>query len=80
MPIRYESTELASHHLRERAQEAIQQEDLAEPEAPVQEAEHAAVESSDSSRTHSVRGEDMVTCKTLTVNRFIPGARQAAQQ
>ena len=38
MPIRYESAELASCHFQDHAQEAIQQEDLAELEAPVQEA------------------------------------------
>ena len=79
-PIRDESAEPASRRLRECAHEAVQQEDPAEPEAPVQEAEHTATESSDSSRTHSVHGEEMVTRRTLTVSCFIPGARQAAQQ
>ena len=79
-PIRDESAELKSRRLRERAYEAIQQEEPAEPEAPIQEAEHAAAKSSDSSKTHPARGEEMVTHKTLTVSRFIPGARQAAQQ
>ena len=78
-PIKDESGELKSRRLREHAHEAIQQEEPAEPEAPIQEAEQAAAESSDSSRTHPARSEEMVTHKTLTVNRFIPGARQAAQ-
>ena len=74
-PIRDESAELKSCRLRERAYKAIQQEEPAEPEAPIQEAEHEAAESSDSSRTHPAHGEEMVTHKTLTVSRFIPGAR-----
>ena len=79
-PIRDESAELASRRLQERAHEAVQREDPAKPEAPVQEAEHAAAESSDSSRMHSVFGEEMVTRKTLTVSHFIPSARPVAQQ
>ena len=64
-PIRDKLAELASRHLRQHAYEAIQQEELAEPKTPIQEAEHAAVESSDSSRTHPARDEEMVTHKTL---------------
>ena len=74
-PIRDESAKLVSRRLRELAHEAIQQEEPAEPKTLVQEAEHATVESSDSSRTHPTRGEEMVTHKTLSVSRFIPGAR-----
>ena len=77
-PIRDESAKLASRRLRELAHEAIQQEEPAEPETLVQEAEHATVESSDSSRTHLARGEEMLTRKTLLVSRFIPSACQAA--
>ena len=59
---------------------AVQREVVsAELEALVQVAEQEAVESSDSSRTHSVL-EEMVTYKTLTVSRFIPGASQTVQQ
>ena len=80
-PIRDEIAELVSPFLRERAHKVVQHEAvLAELEAPVQEAEHAAVESSDSSKTHSIRGEEMVTCRTLIVSRFIPDACQIAQQ
>ena len=75
-PIRDESTEAASRYLQERAHEVVQREVvLAEPENPVQVAAQETAESSDSSRTHSVP-EDMVTRKTLTVNRFILGASQ----
>ena len=76
-PIRDKSAEAASKYLRERAHEVVQRETVpAKLEAPVQVAEQEAAESSDSSRTHSVP-KDMVTRKTLTVNRFIPTASQA---
>ena len=75
-PIRDETTELASRHLQERAHEVVQREAVpAEPKAPTQEAKQEAVESSDSSKTHSIHGEEMVTHKTLIVCRFIPSAR-----
>ena len=75
-PIRDESAKVASRYLWERAHEAVQREVvLAETKAPVQVAEQEAVESSDSSRTHSIP-EEMVTRKTLTVSHFIPGASQ----
>ena len=74
MPIRDESAEAASRYFRERDYEAIQREVVpAKLENPVPVAAQEAMESSDSSRTHSIL-EDMVTRKTLTVSRFIPGA------
>ena len=79
-PIRNEFAELASRRLRELAHKAIQQEEPAEPEALVQEAKHAAAESSGSSKTHPACGEEMVTCKTLSISWFIPSACQVAQQ
>ena len=79
-PIRDELVEIASRCLQERAHKAIQRKDPTKPEAPVQEAKHAAIESSNSSRMHSICGEEMVTYKTLTISRFIPGARQVTQQ
>ena len=79
-PIRDESAKVASRYLREHAHKVVQCElVLAEPEAPVQVAEQKAVESSDSSRTHSVP-EEMVTYKTLIVSRFILEASQTVQQ
>ena len=79
-PIRDKSVEVASRYLWEWAHEAIQREVVpVEPEAPAQEAEQEAVESSDSSKTHSVPKE-MVTRKILTVSRFIPNASQTVQQ
>ena len=79
-PIRDESAKVASRYLRERAHEAVQCEVVpVEPEAPTQEVEQEAVESSDSSRTQSVPKE-MVTRRTLIVSRFIPSASQIVQQ
>ena len=74
-PIRDKSAKVASRHLQECTHEAVQREAIqAKPANPVQ----VATESSDSSRTHSAP-EDMVTRRTLTVSRFIPGASQAIQ-
>ena len=78
-PIRDESTEAASKHLQERAHEAVQREVVpAELANPAQIAAQEATESSNSFLTHSAP-EDMVTRKTLTVSRFIPGKSQAVQ-
>ena len=78
--LRDQLVELASRRLWELAHEAVQQEQPTEPEAAVREAEHVAAESSDSSRTHLALGEEMVTRKTLSVSRFIPGACLIVQQ
>ena len=88
-PLRDESTVRVSRHLRELAHEAIQEEipvqepvhpeDLVEPEAPVEEAEHFAIYVTNLSTTDFFLGEDMVTLKTMTIDRFVPGARQATQ-
>ena len=51
-----------------------------ESEAPVQEAEQVAIELVNSSETESDRDEDMVTRKTMTINCFVPSARQTKQQ
>ena len=51
-----------------------------ESEAPVQEAEQVAIELVNSSETESDRDEDMVTRKTMTINCFVPSARQTTQQ
>ena len=78
-----------SWRLQELAHEAIQEEvpvqepahleDPIELEAPVEEAEHFAIDVTDLSATDSFLGEDMVTQKTMTIDRFVPGARQATQ-
>ena len=64
--------------------EAPVQEALAQPDTPVefkalvQEAKQVATESINSFETESDRGEDMVTRRTMTIDRFVPGARQTA--
>jgi len=88
VPLRDESAERVSRRLRELAHEAIQEEvlvqepahpeDPVEPEAFIEEAEHFAIDTN-LSATDSFLGEDMVTRKTKTIDRFVPGARQAMQ-
>jgi len=84
-----ESAERMSQRLRELAHEAIQEEALVqgpthpenpvEPKAPVAEAEHLAVEVTNLSATNPLLGEDMMTRKTMTIDCFVPGVRQATQ-
>ena len=57
-----------------------QSEELVEPKAPAWEIEQVAVEFINSSNTESNHGGDMVTQKTMTIDRFVPSARQTAQQ
>ena len=88
-PLRDESAECVSRRLRELAYEAIQEEALiqgpihpentVEPEASIAEAEHLAVEVTHLLATDPLLGEDMVTRKTMTIDHFVPGARQATQ-
>ena len=88
-PLRDESTKRVSRHLRESAHEAVQEKALVqgpthpenpvEPEAPVEEAEHFAIDVTNLSATDSILGEDMVTRKTMTIDRFVLGAWQAIQ-
>lgn len=49
-----------------------------EPEAPVQAAEPAAVESVNSSETEANQGEEMVTKQTMTIDRFLLGTHPMA--
>ena len=58
----------------------VESEAHVEPKAPIQEAEEATVESVSSSETESNQGHDMVTRRTMTINRFVPSARPSAQQ
>jgi len=88
-PLWDESTKRVSQHLRELAHEAVQEKALVqgpahpknhvEPEVPVEEAEHLAVNITNLSATDSFLGEDMMTRKTMTIDRFVPGAWQAIQ-
>ena len=86
-PLQDQSAERMSQRLQELAHEAIQEKALVqgpahpenpvEPEAPVEEAEHLAVDVTNLSATDPLLDEDMVTRKTLTIDRFIPDAWQA---
>ena len=61
--------------------ELAQPEEAAEPEAHMQDpiqAKQAAVDLTTSPDTEFDRDEDMVTRKTMTIDRFMPGARQTA--
>ena len=87
-PLRDEFTEHVSRHLREFAHEAIHEVPVQEPahpedpielEASVEEAEQFAIDVTDLSATDSFPREDMVTRKTMTIDRFVPDARQATQ-
>ena len=60
-------------------QEPAQPNDPVEPKAPVEEAEQFVIGVTDLSAIDSFPREDMVTRKTMTINHFIPGARQATQ-
>ena len=51
----------------------------AESEASVREAEQVATEFVNSPETESDRDEDMVTRKTMTIDRFVPGTKQTVQ-
>ena len=80
-PLRDESAEQVSRRLRELAHEAIQKEALVqepaqlenpvEPEAPIVEAKHLALEATNLSATNTLLGEDMVTKKVMTIDRFV---------
>ena len=88
-PLRDESAERVSRRLGELAHETIQEEALVqepahpenpvEPKAPIAEAEHLALEATNLSATNPLLSEDMVTRKIMTINRFVPSARQATQ-
>ena len=52
-----------------------------EPRAEAQPADQAATESVNSSKVETEQGEgEMVTKRTMTINRFLPGACSVAQQ
>ena len=88
-PLWDKSAERVPRRLRELAYRAIQEESLVqelaqpenpvEPKVPVVEAEHFALEATNLSATNTFLGEDMVTKKVMTIDRFVPGVRQATQ-
>ena len=81
--------ERVSQRLRELAHEPVQEEvpvqepaqpeDPVEPEAPIEEAEQFVVDITDLLDNEPFLSKDMVTRKTMTIDRFVPGVRQAAQ-
>ena len=77
-PLRDESAKCVSRRLRELAHEAIQQEDpvqeQAQPENPPGEPKQPATEAEDNQP-----GENMVSRRVMTIDRFVPGARQPTQ-
>ena len=77
-PLRDESAERVSRRLRELAHKAIQQEDpvqeQAQPKNPPAEPEQPATEAEDNQP-----GENMVSRRVMTIDRFVPGARQPMQ-
>ena len=84
-PLQDEFVERVSRHLRELAHKAIHEvlvqdsahpKDLVELEAPVVEAEQFVT---DLPATDSLPREEMVTRKTITIDHFVPDARQATQ-
>ena len=85
-PLQDESVEHVSQHLRELAhttieneasiqEEPAQPEELVESEAPAQGTEQVAVDLTNLSNTESDRSRDMVTWKTMNIDRFVPGVR-----
>ena len=82
-PLRDESTERVSRRLRELVHEVIQQEgpvqEQAQPENPVVEPEHPALEVTILSAADTNPGENMVARRVMTINRFVPSARQPTQ-
>ena len=82
-PLWDESVERVSRRLRELTHEAIQQEapiqEQAQPENPVAEPEHPALEATSLSATDTHPGENMVARRVMTIDHFVPGARQPTQ-
>ena len=90
-PLRDESAERVSRRLRELAHAPVEEEapvqeepaqpkEPGEPKAPTQVIEQVTVDITNLSDTKSDRSGDMVTRKTMTIDRFVPDARQIGQQ
>lgn len=58
----------------------IEPEASVESEAAIQEAEETTVESVSALETESDQGHGMVTRRMMTISRFMPSTRPAAQQ
>ena len=78
-----ESTERVSRRLRELAHEAIQQEGPVQEQAQLEnlatEPEQPAIEATALSAEDTQPGGNMVSRKVMTIDRFVPGARQPNQ-
>ena len=80
-PLRDESAERVSRALRERVLQQIEQQDQAQPEdpeeaeEPAQVVEGAVAGQVDSLETEPDLGHEMVTRRTMTIGRFVTGAR-----
>ena len=61
-------------------EEPAQPEEPVEPKAPAQGTMQVAIEFINSSDTKFDRGGDMVIRNTMTIDRFMPGARQTTQE
>ena len=81
--MRDESAERVSQRLRELAHEAIQQEDpvqeQAQPENPPAEPQQPVIEAAALSAEDIQPGGRMVSRKVMTIDRFVPNARQPNQ-
>ena len=82
-PLRDESAEQVSRRLREIAHEAIQQEDQVQeqpnPENPPAEPQQQVIEAAALLAEAIQPGGRMVSRKVMTIDRFVPGARQPNQ-
>ena len=82
-PLRDESAERVSRRLREIAHEAIQQEDQVQeqpdPENPAAEPQQQVIEAAALLAEAIQPGGRMVSRKVITIDRFVPGARQPNQ-
>ena len=82
-PLRDESVERASRRLREIAHEAIQQEDQVQqqpdPENPATVPQQQVIEAAALLAKAIQPGGRMVSRKVMTIDRFVPGARQPNQ-
>ena len=82
-PLRDESAERVSRCLREIAHEAIQQEDQVQeqpnPENPPAEPQQQVIEAAALLAEAIQPGGRMVSRKVMTIDRFVPGARQPNQ-
>ena len=82
-PLRDESVERVSRRLRELAHEAIQQEGPVQEQAQLEnlatEPEQPAIEATGLLAEDTQPGRNMVSRKVMTIDRFVPGARQPNQ-